>query len=84
MNPNPEFDAPHCDPDVLHAPASCRYCDEFPQWQALRKLWGIAFTGQEPRILKLPYGVYQEIACPADIRRLGRAHAWPGNQPEAP
>jgi hypothetical protein len=40
---------PHCDQRVLHAPGECEYCDRHPDWQALRKAWGIAFTGHAPR-----------------------------------
>lgn len=42
--------SPHCDSRILHGPSDgCAYCDEYPDWQALRKLWGIAFTGHQPR-----------------------------------
>ena len=40
---------PHCDSRVLHAPSECDYCDGHPEWQELRKAWGIAFTGHPPR-----------------------------------
>lgn len=39
-------DAPHCDASTLHAPGVCIYCDEFGDWQELRQLWSINFTGQ--------------------------------------
>lgn len=72
--------APHCDQSVLHSPGVCPYCDEHPDWQALRRLWGIAFTGQEPQQL----GVYwREVPCPSDQRRgTGGSQVWPGNRPE--
>ncbi len=38
----------HCDARVLHAPGECQYCDLHPEWQELRKAWGIAFTGHLP------------------------------------
>lgn len=41
---------PHCDSRILHAPGECEYCDEVPEWQELRKAWGIAFTGRVPAI----------------------------------
>ncbi|MEU7174649.1 MULTISPECIES: hypothetical protein [Micromonospora] len=41
---------PHCDQAVLHAPGECTYCDAHPDWQELRQLWGIAFTGHTPKI----------------------------------
>lgn len=41
---------PHCDQRVLHGPQDgCEYCDQRPDWQALRQAWGIAFTGHVPR-----------------------------------
>lgn len=72
-----ELTPPHCDQAILHAPGECRYCDEHPDWQALRRLWGIAFTGHQPVLGEQ----WEEIACPSDIRRLGGLAArWPGNQ----
>jgi hypothetical protein len=65
---------PHCDQAVLHAPGECKYCDEVPDWQELRKLWGIAFTGHAPKD--------REVPCPSDARRgPGVAHLWPNNRP---
>jgi len=64
---------PHCDERVLHAPGECHYCDEHPDWQALRALWGIAFTGHRPGP--------DQMACPSDFRRgLNGADVWPGNR----
>lgn len=75
-----DLTAPHCDPAVLHAPGTCRYCDEKPEWQALRQLWGICFTGQQPTIVREHDFAYELIACPSDIRRPGGlASRWPGN-----
>lgn len=80
MSPD-ELTAPHCDPAVLHAPGICRYCDEHPDWQALRRLWGICFTGQQPVIISGGTFSYELIACPSDIRRPGNAAGqWPGNR----
>jgi hypothetical protein len=39
--------APHCDQTVLHAPGECEHCDEYPDWQELRELWRMNFTGQD-------------------------------------
>ena len=76
-----DLQPPHCDQDILHEPGSCRFCDEKPEWQALRQLWGICFTGQEPEIVTHGNHHYQMIACPSDIRRLGGvADRWPGNK----
>lgn len=70
---------PHCDTNVLHAPGECYYCDKYPQWQALRVIWGIAFTGHRP---VADTGV--NFPCPSDYARgLGGAHVWPGNQAQA-
>lgn len=65
---------PHCDVGVLHARGECDYCDRHPVWQALRVIWGIAFTGHAPQADELP--------CPSDHNR-GRhgAHGWYGNRP---
>lgn len=73
-----ETPPPHCDQAVLHAPGECRWCDERPDWQWLRQLWGIAFTGHPP--------TDNQIACPSDFRR-GIAEAgrhWPGNRAVPP
>lgn len=62
---------PHCDSRVLHAPGECKYCDEHPDWQALRISWGIAFTGYEPDKGELP--------CPAWYARGENCQKWSGN-----
>lgn len=65
----PQF--PHCDARILHAPGECKYCDAHPDWQYLRQVWNISFTGYTPEGVELP--------CPADYAR-GEAHAkWGGN-----
>jgi hypothetical protein len=71
----PDMQPPHCDQSVLHAAGECTYCDHHPDWQALRMLWGIAFTGHWP--------LEHEVPCPSDQRRgTGQAHVWGGNQPK--
>ncbi|MEV7265596.1 hypothetical protein AB0N38_18770 [Micromonospora aurantiaca] len=72
---------PHCDQAVLHAPGECTFCDAYPEWQQLRQLWGIAFTGRQPRIdRERPW--LSEVRCPSDARWPGRVNqVWPGNQP---
>ena len=35
--------APHCDPQVLHAPGVCRYCDAYPKWQTKRTVAKMLF-----------------------------------------
>lgn len=73
---------PHCDTRVLHAPAECEYCDKYDDWQELRRLWGIAFTGHEPQ----ESGHSKELPCPADFNRPPDSPSdhrqWPGNTPE--
>ncbi len=67
----PQF--PHCDAKVLHAPNICEFCDRHPDWQELRILWGIAFTGEN-----LP----DLIPCPSERDRpLNNINRWPGNRP---
>lgn len=66
----PQF--PHCDQRILHGPEEgCAFCNDFPEWQALRIAWGIAFTGWEPEGKELP--------CPADHARGDNHKLWPGN-----
>jgi hypothetical protein len=44
--------APHCDANVLHAPAECVHCDKYPDWQTTRYRRGINFTGRcDPTLL---------------------------------
>lgn len=56
---------PHCDQRILHAKGECEFCDRHPDWQELRKAWGIAFTGYTPA------GVLPE--CGETYRIQGRA-----------
>lgn len=39
-----EYQAPHCNTEVLHAPGSCQFCDEFPDRQSMRAASGTPFT----------------------------------------
>ncbi len=64
---------PHCDGDVLHAPGSCRFCDEFPERQSRRVAEGVCFTGEDDPSKK---------PCPATLRRSAvQINVWPGNRP---
>lgn len=64
---------PHCDPRVLHAPGECKYCDRHPEWQALRIVYGIRFTGELAA---------DKSPCPAEqFRTAETIHRWPGNRP---
>lgn len=69
---------PHCDQRILHAPGECEFCDRYPEWQALRLAWEIAFTGHDPTGEQLP--------CPADNARPEWSESdhqrWPGNRPK--
>jgi hypothetical protein len=67
----------HCDQRVLHAPEdNCQVCNGHPEWQQLREMWGINFTGhRDPD--KLP--------CPAEVERpLRSINLWYGNVPLTP
>lgn len=68
---------PHCDQTILHAPGECKYCDSHPDWQALRLIRGIAFTGH------LCAETEARLPCPSDYHRggVGAAYVWPGNRP---
>jgi hypothetical protein len=65
----PQF--PHCDPRILHAPGECEFCDGHKEWQVLRQMWSIAFTGYTPEEMELP--------CPADYARGDNHKQWIGN-----
>lgn len=67
--------APHCDPSILHGPDSgCTFCNECPDWQALREMWQINFTGEYDT---------DKAPCPSVyFRSVSDRDAWPGNRPE--
>lgn len=64
--------APHCDQWVLHAPGRCQHCDKYSDWQKMREMWDVNFTGErDPN--KRP--------CPSEERRpLERIERWGGNR----
>lgn len=63
---------PHCDPNILHRPGACEFCDMHPEWQELREVWGINFSGEEDKT-KSP--------CPSERHRPAHiSHRWIGNQ----
>ncbi len=63
---------PHCDHNVLHAPGKCEYCDQFPQLQAARFLYGINFTNES---------VKTKLTCPAEaVRPRSIINRWFGNK----
>ena len=67
---------PHCDTRVLHAPGECKYCDKYGNWQALRNLMGINFSGHNDP---------DKAPCPADQAvadgTRGDYNLWGGNRP---
>lgn len=69
--PSLDMFMPHCDQRVLHAPGECRFCDDCPEWQRLRVVWGIAFTGHEPG--------EDQVRCPSR-REVETINRWPGNR----
>jgi hypothetical protein len=77
----PRLVPPHCDQRVLHAPGECRFCDERPYWQELRVMWGVAFTGHEPKRGEYPW--LHEMPCPSSVRDLQTVNRWPGNLPKS-
>lgn len=71
---NPTF--PHCDPRILHAPNECKYCDAHKDWQYLREMWGISFTGHDPKEGR------SMLPCPSEYARpLSTINKWDGNVP---
>jgi len=78
---------PHCDPRILHAPGgACEYCDAHPDWQELRKAWGIAFTGSEQslRLLANPDVSRCTRPYPHICEREGPCNGWPRSWPQLP
>jgi hypothetical protein len=73
--PVPERDrafAPHCDASVLHAPSACQHCDHYPDWQELRDLWRINYTGEHDP---------GKAPCPSEHSRTAEIRdRWPGNR----
>lgn len=71
---------PHCDARILHAPGECEFCDECPEWQELRKVWMVAFTGHEPTTSD---HAGTQVPCPADFNRPAYSASdhsrWGGN-----
>jgi hypothetical protein len=83
--------APHCDQRILHEPGACWSCDLYPDWQALRVKWGIAFTGHRPEEERLGpvaeiMAVRRQLPCPADFNRPADSPSdhrnWPNNRAE--
>ncbi len=63
---------PHCDPRILHAPGKCQFCDKEPEWQAMRIILNINFTGEHDG---------DKIVDPAThARSYDLLNAWSGNK----
>lgn len=63
---------PHCDSRILHKPGECEYCDKHPDWQQLRFLWNVNFTGH--------YDL-DKMLCPAEqYREKNIIDKWRGNK----
>jgi hypothetical protein len=74
-----DFQVPHCDQRVLHAPGECQVCDAQPEWQWLRQTWGINFTGHHEKTDERGHPL---LPCPSETARpLGRINQWDGNVP---
>jgi hypothetical protein len=74
---------PHCDQRILHAPEdNCTVCNMHPEWQELRKMWGIAFTGHsydQNGKLFVENG-HTILPCPAESNRgMKSINSWGGN-----
>lgn len=80
---------PHCDQRVLHAPEdNCEFCNMHPEWQELRRMWGIAFTGHSFDNKGVPhvdeYG-NMTLPCPAEYNRgMASVNGWHGNVAHTP
>lgn len=63
--------APHCDQSILHAPGKCQYCDEYPDWQEMREVQRINFTGENDA---------DKAPCPSEAFRPAEVRdRWGGN-----
>lgn len=68
-----EFRAPmpHCDSSILHPPGKCRYCDDYPDFQEMREIARINFTGEHDQ---------DKAPCPSEYFRPDEVRdRWPGN-----
>lgn len=82
---------PHCDSKILHAPEdNCKHCNAHPEWQELRKYWGIAFTGHSDELVRYTDWEGHEVVktlipCPSEwARPIGVINKWGGNVPFTP
>lgn len=67
--------APHCDASILHGPGKCEYCAEYSDWQSLRELWQINFTGEyDPAKAPCPSTYFREPGMRLGNRAKGYKH----------
>lgn len=65
--------APHCDQSVLHKPGECEYCDHYPDWQEMREVQRINYTGHFDT---------DKAPCPSHyFRHPDKVESWSGNLP---
>lgn len=65
--------APHCDQSVLHQPGECEYCDHYSDWQEMRLIQRINYTGHFDR---------DKAPCPSHFFRDPEVvETWHGNLP---
>jgi hypothetical protein len=71
MNKNRAF-APHCDQSILHAPGTCEYCDDYPDWQEYRQVARINFSNENDP---------DKAPCPSLAFRTAEVRdRWGGNR----
>lgn len=65
----------HCDPNVIHAPGECRFCDKYGKKQQKDRVKNkINFTGHHDP---------DKTMCPSECNRpLDTINRWPGNIPQ--
>lgn len=69
---------PHCDSAILHAPGKCRYCDKYKDFQHVREVQRIAFTGSPEEL-----GTDELAPCPSTwFRSPEKRDRWAGNRVE--
>lgn len=63
---------PHCDSSILHAPSTCQYCDNYPDFQRAREVMRINFTNTQDK---------DKVPCPSTwFRSREKAERWHGNR----
>jgi len=66
---------PHCDQSILHAPGACGHCDHYPDFQHVRTVMRIAFSGTPEET-----GTGDLAPCPSTwFRSPEKRDRWGGN-----